>query len=403
MKIGLFSDFYKPTVGGTETAIDQYYDQLTLLGHNVTIVAPYSPLISAYEPHVVRLPSMHLPEATGAHRLVLPKGSNRRLLDGHSFDIIHSHTEFGLGILAHQLSRERKMPHVHTAHTLLPEVIGNAPAYALVAIAIAKALYPALLGSTRKQQRLDEPSWIKRQAWSAMLNFYNTCDAIITPSQHLQEKLTRFHLVPPSYIHPNAVDIKNLTAPRKLPDDLKLEPSSFRMVCVGRISPEKRQSEVIRAFGMQASQDAQLLIVGDGPSTKACKELAATMPNAKRIIFTGTRSHEQVSAILQHSNAFVLASYRFDNQPIVVLEAISQGLPVLYCDPDLREGLSEENAILAAPDAAGLARGLTALIENPSLRKKLGRGSLKLSQAFDYKASGQALTEIYEKTAVSRR
>ena len=58
------------------------------------------------------------------------------------------------------------------------------------------------------------------------------------------------------------------------------------------------------------------------------------------ISFTGhVGSLKRVAQLLCGADVFVLASYRFDNQPIVIPEALVAGVPILYCDDRLDVGL----------------------------------------------------------------
>ena len=43
---------------------------------------------------------------------------NITLIKSWNLDIIHSHTEFGIGMLARKIAKKNKLPLVHTYHTL---------------------------------------------------------------------------------------------------------------------------------------------------------------------------------------------------------------------------------------------------------------------------------------------
>ena len=58
----------------------------------------------------------------------------------------------------------------------------------------------------------------------------------------------------------------------------------------------------------------------------------------------------------------VMASYNFDVQSMILLEAEATGLPVFLCDPNLREVLPEGSYVLAAgPEPEAMAAALEAL------------------------------------------
>lgn len=104
---------------------------------------------------------------------------------------------------------------------------------------------------------------------------------------------------------------------------------------------------------------------------KKYKILTQKSPHHEKIIFTGKKDRTQVRDLLAKSDAFILPSYGFDNQPVAILEAISSGLPIIYCDPDLREGLSSANSRLTdSPNPDKIAQAIEELALDPKLRKK---------------------------------
>ena len=58
----------------------------------------------------------------------------------------------------------------------------------------------------------------------------------------------------------------------------------------------------------------------------------------------------------------IMASYNFDTQGMTLLEAKATGLPVFFCDPNMREVVPEGSYVLAAgPEPAAMAAALEAL------------------------------------------
>src|SRR5690606_4369920 len=79
------------------------------------------------------------------------------------------------------------------------------------------------------------------------------------------------------------------------------------------------------------------------------------------ITLTGTLPPGEVRRQLYKSDVGLLASSGFDNQPMTILEYLASGLPVVYCDDQLSEGLSSSNSLLSPPDPASLARAIKSL------------------------------------------
>ena len=83
MRVGFFTECYKPIVNGVVASIDALRDGLSARGVDVTIVAPRVPHFVDDAPGIVRIPSLPLPAAT-EYRLCVPYLSavDRRRLRG---------------------------------------------------------------------------------------------------------------------------------------------------------------------------------------------------------------------------------------------------------------------------------------------------------------------------------
>ncbi|MGZ4533577.1 MAG: glycosyltransferase family 4 protein, partial [Mycobacteriaceae bacterium] len=128
---------------------------------------------------------------------------------------------------------------------------------------------------------------------------------------------------------------------------------------VGRLSPEKGVLELVTNW----PRDRALLIVGEGPLRDA---VAAVAPNSVRLL--GRRSPEDVKALMGCATGLVFPSRWFEGFPMVYVEALASGTPVLAWRPSsvaelvLREG----TGMIAGSDLpADLAR---AEMLFPSLR-----------------------------------
>ena len=113
--------------------------------------------------------------------------------------------------------------------------------------------------------------------------------------------------------------------------DFHLEPGKY-ILHVGRIVAEKRQMDLIRAFLELDRPDLKLVFVGaaDHHSDYAQK-LEALAKSDSRIIFTGFQQGRALSELFANAALFALPSSH-EGLPIVVLEAMSYGLPVLISD-----------------------------------------------------------------------
>lgn len=91
---------------------------------------------------------------------------------------------------------------------------------------------------------------------------------------------------------------------------------------------------------------------------------------------------------------------RFAPTGLVVLEAMSSGLPVIASDIEpLTEYLKDgENSILVAPiDYETLAHGIIRFMENPQLRDKLITNGRKTAEAYSWRNTALRHEEFYSR------
>nr|MBP6042352.1 glycosyltransferase [Candidatus Saccharibacteria bacterium] len=102
--------------------------------------------------------------------------------------------------------------------------------------------------------------------------------------------------------------------------------------------------------------------------------------------------------LLNESDIFVLTSNGFDNQPMSILEAAAAGLPVVYCDPDLKEALKDSNSVLTSTSSNGLAAAFSSLIDDNINRTRMSDASRKIALEYSNSNHAQMLLDIYKKT-----
>jgi glycosyltransferase involved in cell wall biosynthesis len=160
-----------------------------------------------------------------------------------------------------------------------------------------------------------------------------------------------------SYVIPNGVRLPPLSTRTDFLDKLEIEPKGY-ILAVARFVPEKGLHELIEAFS-SLDTPYKLVIAGDADhEDEYSKNLKLKAQKNKRIVLTGYITGEGLHQFYTYARLFVLASHH-EGLPIVLLEALSYGLPVLVSDiPANKEiGLPTENYFKCG-DVAELGRQL---------------------------------------------
>lgn len=160
----------------------------------------------------------------------------------------------------------------------------------------------------------------------------------------------------------NMIDPAQIIARSKaaLPDDLTLPKGPTRFVSVGRLSGEKAQDRIIIALAelRAAGHNAELVLIGDGPLYDDLVAAAHTHGVADHVIFTGQRPNP--FAIMAHCDCFVLSS-DYEGQPMVLLEALCLGLPIVATDiVGVRSVMDTKDTPLVGTSVAGVLAGMAA-------------------------------------------
>ena len=125
MRIGIFTDTYAPHINGVATSILMLENALRKQGHSVFIVT-VNPDELSYDfensDRIIRIPG--IPTGIYDYRLsgIYPVKAVNKIKEWN-LDIIHSHTEFGIGTFARIMAKQLDIPLVHTYHTMYEDYV----------------------------------------------------------------------------------------------------------------------------------------------------------------------------------------------------------------------------------------------------------------------------------------
>jgi glycosyltransferase involved in cell wall biosynthesis len=232
----------------------------------------------------------------------------------------------------------------------------------------------------------------------AIARGYQGLDAVVT----LTERDLETYRVAIGDEGPLLTSIPNATAGFGTRSDV----SAHTVIAVGRLSRQKAFSRLIAAFAQVAAThpDWRLVICGDGPRREQLEELIDHHGLAAKVTLAGPV--KDVGSAMAGASTFALSS-RFEGFPMVLLEAMRVGLPVVSfdCPTGPREIVEDHrNGLLIADgNVDGLAAGLVEMIEDEALRRRCSEGALETVANYSVEAIGARWDELIAKLASRRQ
>lgn len=176
----------------------------------------------------------------------------------------------------------------------------------------------------------------------------------------------------------------------------------FVIGTMGRLHRQKGMDIFLNAAKMALAQvpGCRFLIAGEGPEKEALQSLARKLNIQSKLEFSGwaRNPYEFISML----DIFVLAS-RWEGMPNVILEAMALSKPILATRvggiTDLIED-GQEGLLIEAESVTACAAGMLRLIQDPSLRQKLGQlAQKKAIEKFSLQRMVSSYQALYESLA----
>lgn len=195
---------------------------------------------------------------------------------------------------------------------------------------------------------------------------------------------------------PIGLDLDSLEArPRADPfTRLALPPSTPFVLFVGRLYPEKNPLLFVAACDSLRQHDPSIhaVIVGDGVLANMVKTAMDTRP---WLHWVPVMSHSDVLDTMAAARALVVCS-SYESGPLVLLEAIGIGTPVVSTDAGrARELISESLGRIVDSDAGALAEGMLAAIRLDAATVKAA--SLRTRKHIDFRDTMRSLGEVMDR------
>lgn len=384
MRIGIFTDTYPPFINGVSTSIVMLKRALEKAGHEVFVVTVNNEKMSYIydsEEKIIRIPG--IPVGIYDYRLTSIysiKALNQ--IKKWKLDVIHSHTEFGIGTFSRIIAKQLNIPVVHTYHTMYEDYIHY----------ITKGYFKG-------------PS---RKIVEYLTKFYCdvTIDELIVPTKKTYDLFKKNYKVDRSvHIIPTGIEVERFYIEQFKKSDLLtlrkklgLDKDDFVILFVGRLAKEKRVEFLIESHKALSKnyKNCKLLIVGDGPDIKNYKNLVNKLKINQNVIFTGKVPWEDVPKYYAISDVFATAS-NTETQGLTVIEAHAASIPVVALADE-----SFENVVI--PNLNGYLfknkreylNAMEMLIKNPEVLKRFKIQARNSAEMHSSKYFAEKVLKVYE-------
>lgn len=354
MRIGLFTDTYFPQVSGVATSIRTLKTELEKLGHTVFIFTTTDKDVNRYEDwQIIRIPSV--PFFAFKDRRIAYRGFSTALEIARQYqlDIIHTQTEFSLGLLGVWIAKELRIPVVHTYHTQYEDYVRY----------IAKGM-------------VIRPSMVKY----IVRGFMSDLDGVICPSEIVYDLLVKYKVKVEKRVIPTGIELAKFERPEitseniaDLRGKLGISNQETMLLSLSRVSYEKNIQAVLAALPavLEENPDVKLVVAGDGPYLSDLKAQAKRLNITDAVIFTGMIAPSETALYYKAADFFISASTS-ETQGLTYLESLASGTPIIaHGNPYLDNVINDKmfgTLYYEERDLAGAI--LEAVIATPDLDEK---------------------------------
>jgi len=295
----------------------------------------------------------------------------------NKYDILHIHTPF----LAHYagicLANQLDLPVVETYHTFFEEYLFH---------------YVPLLPK----------ALLKLLARKFSVSQCNQIDHIVVPSQPMANVLKNYGVKTRYTILPTGVDIV------KPKDNIGME---FRekhgilstqpvLVHIGRVAFEKNIEFLLSVTSCLVKHlpDLVLIIAGEGPALKQLKSITVKLGIQENVKFVGYLDRNHNLSNCYHAGDVFVFSSRTETQRLVLLEAMTLGVPVVSIAEMGTKNILVygKGALIVKEDVNDFADKVLKILKDPELKHAHGKEGMAHAQAWQPSEMAKRMINVYE-------
>jgi len=348
LKIGLVSPYDYSFPGGVVNHISHLANEFTNKGHKVRIIAPCLKRDTRYFDEEISAVGRPIPIPYGGSIARVPVSpwlpfQMKKILNVEKFDILHLHEPFTPMVSLSALLQSQTV-NVGTFHACHNKSRGYGASKPLLS------------------------SWLKR------------LNGKITVSQPALDHISRY--LPSDYhIIPNGIATDRFSPEGPIREEFTDD--KLNILFVGRLEKRKGLKHLLLASNIIKKKFPNFRVIVVGPGTRlrpGYEELIRDL-NLDNVVFTSFVSDTELPQYYRSADIFCAPATGGESFGIVLLEAMACGKPVVASNIDGYASVlkhNEEGLMVPVGDEEALASALLSLLENPSLREKMGnKGKIK--------------------------
>lgn len=379
MKIAMFTNNYKPYIGGVPISIEHLAQALRDRGHQVYVFAPtYKE--QEEEAYVIRYPSFPVSIAKAPVPDVLTRVFEKKVKE-LGIELIHVHHPAIVGNVALYLKKKYKIPVVFTYHTR----------------------YEQYLYYVKPLERMERRTGIIEKY---LAYFCKKCDMVAAPTPGIKDYLSQKHMDVPIRVLPTGIPedcfLPDQGRAEKLRGDYK-GAADYLFVTVSRLAREKNllfQLEGLAILKEKLKEQGKTfrhMMIGEGPQEKELLEYAKKLGLRENLIFTGNIPNQEMKYYQAAADVFLFTS-KSETQGIVVLEAMAAKNPVVAVNATgVRDVVKDgENGFLSREIAGEWAECVLRLLEDQRQYRRMSREAYQTALSYSEAAVAKTAEKYYQ-------
>jgi len=242
----------------------------------------------------------------------------------------------------------------------------------------------------------DVPGYNERFSWQYKLlkpvikYVWRSAEDVVPNSRGLKE-LAQETLDLEMDVIPNGVDTE------KFRPDHSYSGERIELLCVSRLTPRKRISDVIKA--VDGVEDVRLNVVGAGVQENELRELIRERGLEEKVRLRGHVSHEDLPEVYREADMFLMPSLE-EGMSNTLLEAMASGLPVITTRTGgISELMSGNGTVVPKKDPGSIREAIQDYRNNPMKMSEEGRNSRERAEEMSWQKVAKQYIEKYDEVS----